>query len=165
MTEIRETTLDDLESLREIYNHYVLNTHITFDLTSVDAENRANWFLQFNHNPRHRLFTATANGDIVGYASSSQFRLKAAYDGSVETTIYLHPEYTGSGTGKLLYQHLLNELKKGQCVHRCYGVIALPNEASIGLHRSLGFTDAGRLSEVGFKFDQYWDTFWMELAL
>ena len=165
MAEIRETRREDLASLREIYNHYVLNTHITFDLEPVGAEDRSRWFQQFNHNLQHRLFTALEDGKVVGYACSSQFRVKAAYDGSVETTIYLRPQYKGSGLGKSLYQHLIAELRNSQVVHRCYGVIALPNDASIGLHQSLGFTLAGRLTEVGYKFDQYWDTQWMELAL
>ncbi|MFT7218938.1 MAG: phosphinothricin acetyltransferase [Candidatus Azotimanducaceae bacterium] len=162
---IRQSSIEDLEALRDIYNYYVLNTPITFDIEPVDLSDREVWLRQFNHNDRHFLYTATNNGKVVGYASSSQFRTKAAYNGSVETTIYLHPERIGGGAGKALYSHLLEQLRNSGTVHRCYGVITLPNEASVGLHRSLGYHDAGKLTQVGFKFGQYWDTLWMELPL
>ena len=158
---IREASQDDLPALCEIYNHYVQHTHVTFDLVPFSVEQRRDWFTQFNKNPRHRLFVTLKDGNVVGYASSSWFRLKPAYDQSVETTIYLAPEATGLGLGRPLYTHLLNSLETAD-VHRCYGIIALPNDASVKLHKSLGFSEAGQLHEVGFKFDQYWDTLWLE---
>ena len=98
------------------------------------------------------------------FRSSSRFRVKPAYNNSVETTIYLNPDATGKGIGRRLYAALLDELTSTS-VHRCYGVIALPNDASVRLHKQLGFTEAGHLTEVGYKFDRYWDTLWLEKRL
>ncbi len=158
---IREATRDDATALAEIYNHYVRTTHITFDLEPVTVENRERMIDGYNKNARHRLFVGTDNEQIVGYVSSSQFRTKPAYDLSVETTIYLDHRSTDKGYGKKLYAHLFRELEATD-VHRYYGIIALPNEASIELHREFGFVEKGILTEVGYKFEKYWDTLWME---
>ncbi len=99
-----------------------------------------------------------------GNSSSSSFRPKPAYYRSVETTIYLAEDYAGNGYGQQLYDHLISVLKETEA-KRCYGIIALPNDGSIRLHEKLGFKKVGHLSEVGFKFDQYWDTAWMEKSL
>ena len=161
---IRMPTAADAGTLADIYNHYVINTHITFDIDPVSVENRLEWMAGYNNSNRYRLLIAESNGIVLGYASSSRFRVKPAYDNSVETTIYLDPGAAGSGLGALLYGALLESLAAAG-VHRCYGVIALPNPASIRLHSRFGFTEAGRLTEVGYKFDQYWDTLWMEKRL
>jgi phosphinothricin acetyltransferase len=161
---LRIATIDDLEAITRIYNHYVVNTHVTFDLEPVSLENRKSWFTAFNKDPLHRLLVGETDEGIIGYASSSRFRVKPAYESSVETTIYLDPESTGLGYGRALYEHLLQALT-GTAVHRCYGVIALPNEASVSLHKKLGFREAGRFTEVGYKFDQFWDTLWMERSM
>lgn len=158
---IREAVPDDIRALVNIYNHYVLETHVTFDLDPVDVDARLSWLKQYNRNPRHRLFVGISNNEVIGYASSSQFRIKPAYDLSVETTIYLSPEAQGNGFGAQLYEHLLRSLDATD-VHRCYGIIALPNDASVALHARFGFVEAGKLTEVGYKFEQYWDTLWME---
>ena len=158
---IREAAPADIEPLRAIYNYYVRNSHITFDLEEVSQDNRTEWFAGFNRNDLHRLFVAETGQGIVGYACSTRFRSKPAYDRSVETTIYLDHNFQGSGYGLNLYTHLLQALHVAS-VHRCYSIIALPNDASIALHERLGFRQVGRLTEVGFKFGQYWDTLWME---
>ena len=89
---------------------------------------------------------------------------KAAYDTSVECSIYLDPLMTGHGYGKQLYRQLLLNLQQHD-VHRCYGIITLPNLASISLHAQLGFTEVARLTEVGRKFGKYWDTLWVQKSL
>ena len=71
------------------------------------------------------------------------------------------PEATGRGVGRMLYAALLAELA-GEDVHRAYAAVALPNDASVALHRAFGFTDVGVFSEVGRKFDRWWDVLWLE---
>ena len=110
---------------------------------------------------RHRLLVAEREGEILGYASSSQLRVKAAYDTSVETSIYLRTEAQGSGTGSRLY-HELFELLRHEDVHRAYAGITLPNEPSIAIHKKFGFKQVGLFQEVGRKFGQYWDVAWFE---
>ncbi|MFT7246026.1 MAG: phosphinothricin acetyltransferase [Candidatus Azotimanducaceae bacterium] len=154
----------DLPELTEIYNHYVLNTAFTFDTTPFSAADRKTWLTQFEPASIHQCLVAKRNNDILGYASSSKLRPKPAYNSSVETTIYLRPDAGGDGLGSRLYQTLLTNLEN-LGVHRVYGIVALPNEASMHLHQQHGFVQIGVLNEVGYKFGQFHDTAWLEKRL
>jgi phosphinothricin acetyltransferase len=162
---IREARPEDLPRLLEIYNHYVEHTHCTFDTELISLEARHHWFDSFSETGPYRLFLAESNGQVEGYASSGQFRKKTAYARSVETSIYLAPDHCGVGTGRALYAHLLEALEEEPTVHRAYGGVALPNQASITLHQQLGFKRVGTFSEVGFKLGRYWDVAWFERTL
>jgi phosphinothricin acetyltransferase len=163
-TQIRHAVQDDLVTLTNIYNHYVINTAITFDLQPFTPATRRPWLDKFHPGSAHQCLVIEVNGRLAGYASSAQLRPKAAYDTSVECSIYLDPAMTGQGHGKQLYKQLLLNLQQ-QDVHRCYGIITLPNLASTRLHEQLGFTEVARLNEVGRKFDTYWDTLWVQKSL
>lgn len=162
---IRTATEASLPALVRLYNHYVTNTHITFDVSPLKAQERRGWFGGFSTTGPHRLLMAEDGGRPVGYASSSPFRPKPAYHRSVETTIYLDPGAAGRGIGLLLYGALLEALEAEPLAHRAYAGIALPNPGSIALHERLGFRLAGTFREVGFKFGQYWDVNWYEKDL
>ena len=163
--QIRNARADDLSPLLEIYNHYVVHTHITFDVDPQTLDERRVWLSGFSDSGRHRLLVAESDDRVIGYASSGRFRTKPAYDSSVETTIYLATDATGAGIGKALYGRLLEILEAEAGVHRAYGGVAVPNEASIALHEALGFERVARFGEVGFKFERYWDVVWFERAL
>jgi phosphinothricin acetyltransferase len=107
---------------------------------------------------------AVDSDDVVGFATSSRFRAKAAYDTSVETTVYCAPNGVGRGVGTALYRRLFDVLA-AEDVHRAYAGIALPNDQSVALHRKLGFAPVGTYREVGRKFGAYWDVQWFERAL
>ncbi len=154
----------DLPGLTGIYNHYVRETPITFDLEPFSVEARRPWFEQFGSEGPHRLLVAESGGDLLGYACSHRFRVKPAYDVSVEATIYLHPERMGNGTGSRLYTALF-ELLEDEDVHRAYAGVTLPNERSLQIHRRFGFREIGAFNEVGRKFGRYWDVMWLEKAL
>jgi len=162
---IRTSQEQDLPELVRIYNHYVTTTHITFDTRAFNLEQRRDWFDGFSVSGPHRLLVAELANRPVGYASSSPFRAKSAYDHSVETTVYLDPAFTGRGIGRALYKALLEALRAEECVHRAYGGIALPNPQSIALHERLGFHLVGIFREVGFKLGKYWDVSWYEKGL
>lgn len=155
----------DLPRLLEIYNHYVEHTHITFDTELVTLEDRHQWFADFGTTGPHRLFVVEAGGSVQGYASSRVFRARRAYDRSVESSVYLAPESGGAGFGSALYERLLDVLREEQGVHRVYGGIAIPNEASVALHQRFGFKLVATFSEVGFKFGRYWDVVWFERSV
>ncbi|MEM8809069.1 MAG: N-acetyltransferase family protein [Cyanobacteria bacterium P01_G01_bin.38] len=162
---IRPAIPDDVIPLTELYNDYILKTTITFDVIPYTVEQRREaWFTHYKDTGRHRLLVAELNGNLVGYATSSQFRTKAAYDTSVETSIYLHPDAQGQGLGTRLYETLFTVLK-AEDVHRAYAGITLPNPKSIALHEKFGFQSVGRYREVGRKFDRYWDVEWYEKGL
>lgn len=159
---IRPGESDDLSQLVDIYNHYVSNTHITFDTEPFLVAARIPWFAQFSDSGAYRLLVAENEGAVIGYASSTNFKPRAAYNTSVETSVYLHPDETGKGTGRGLYSALLDALQKEPSVHRAYGGVATPNPSSEKLHEQLGFEKVGTYHEVGYKFDKYWDVCWYE---
>lgn len=161
---IRRIEQADLRPLLDIYNHYVLNTHITFDVEPRTLEQRQAWLDHFKPAGRHQCFVAAKEGRPVGWASSHPFKDRAAYDTSVETSIYLAPGEGGKGLGRKLYRALLEALAQ-EDVHRAFGGIALPNEASIGVHLALGYTHVGTYQEVGRKFGKFWDVAWYQRVM
>ena len=106
--------------------------------------------------------TVDEDGDVIGYACSTSFKIKPGYRTSVQTSVYLDTAHRGRGVGTSLYSTLLNELSRESGVHRAYGGVALPNPQSIALHERLGFRLIGTYREVGFKLDKYWDVSWYE---
>ena len=161
---IRRGVSGDLPELTELYNHYVRETAITFDVEPFTLATRRPWLEQFAGAGRHQLFVAEREGRVLGYACTGSFRPKAAYLPSVETSVYLRPEEHGRGLGTRLYAVLFEALG-GEDVHRAYAGITLPNPASIALHARFGFRECGTLGEVGRKFDRWWNVLWMEKAL
>jgi phosphinothricin acetyltransferase len=161
---IRAGRASDLPALTEIYNHYVLNTAATFDIEPFAVADRRAWLSYYSETGPHRLLVAERDDEVAGYATSSAFRAKPAYDPSIEVTVYLRPGATGSGLGSALYERLFADLA-GEDLHRAYAVIALPNDTSVALHRRFGFIEVGTLTEVGRKFDQWWDVLWMQRPL
>jgi phosphinothricin acetyltransferase len=161
---VRVGTEQDLEAINGIYNEYVKETHFTFDIHPVTIEARREWFTHYGTSGRHRLLVAIEAGAVVGFATSSRFRPKPAYETSVETSIYLVADAVGRGAGSKLYEELFRSLD-GEDVHRAYAGIALPNPASVALHERFGFKRVAHFTEQGRKFDRYWDVAWFEKSL
>ena len=162
--QVRPAKEADLSAINAIYNHYVQESHVTFDLEPTTMESRQEWFGHYTNKGPHRLFVAVEDGQVIGFASSSVFKSRAGYATSVETSVYVAPEHGGKGTGARLYERLFAALN-GQDVHRAYAGIALPNPASIALHERFGFKRVAVFTEPGRKFDRYWDVAWFEKAL
>lgn len=167
---IRAGEAGDLASIVGIYNHYIETSPVTFDLTQHTVAGRQQWYSAFSATGRHRMRVAEelvsgSGSRVLGYACSGPFRHKAAYDPSVEASVYVDAEAVGRGIGAALYADLLSILRAEPGVHRVYAGITLPNEASVGLHERFGFEQVGRFREVGFKFDRYWDVAWYELGV
>jgi len=162
---IRAATLDDLNGLTAIYNHYIVNTAITFDLKTLTPAERRGWFDDHRESGPHRLLVAAdGHGRCLGYASSSRWRPKAAYDTTVETSVYCHPDARGRGCGTALYAALFAALES-EDVHTIVAGMSLPNPASLSLHQRFGFRPVGVFHAVGRKFDQFWDVAWFERSL
>ncbi|PHQ51166.1 GNAT family N-acetyltransferase [Streptomyces cinnamoneus] len=159
--QVRPGGEEDLDALTEIYNHYVRETAITFDVTPFTPEERRRWLLSYSQDGPYRLLVAREGGEgpegrVLGYATSSPFRAKAAYRTSVEVSVYCAPAARGRGVGTLLYEALFAALE-GEDVHRAYAGVTEPNPASARLHRRFGFAPVGTFREVGRKFGRYWD--------
>ncbi|MGB3296802.1 MAG: N-acetyltransferase family protein [Phormidesmis sp.] len=162
---VRDYRAMDIEALTALYNHYILETTITFDLQPYTAQQRQEmWMSHYASSGRYRLLVAEREGQLVGYATSSKLRVKAAYDTSVETSVYLSSAAQGYGIGTQLYSALFEALA-AEDVHRAYACITLPNEASMAIHQKFGFEQVGLFREVGRKFDRYWDVAWLERAM
>ncbi|MEU9460424.1 GNAT family N-acetyltransferase [Streptomyces sp. WC2508] len=167
--QVRPGIEGDLVALTDIYNHYVRETTVTFDTTPFTPEQRLPWLRSHSEDGPHRLLVAKAVRivgpfSILGYATSSAFRPKAAYSTSVEVSVYCAPWATGSGVGTLLYTALFEALA-GEDVHRAYAGVTRPNDASVRLHERFGFRHVGTYAEVGRKFGTYWDVAWYEKRL
>ena len=164
--QVRPGVEEDLDALTDIYNHYVRETPITFDTAVFTPEERRPWLLSHPVDGPHRLMVATDadTQEILGYATSSPYRVKPAYGTSVEVTVYVAPHAGRRGIGTLLYKALFEALAE-EDLHRAYAGIAQPNEASTRLHERFGFRYVGTYREVGRKFGRYWDVAWYEKEL
>lgn len=161
METIRPGREEDLPGIVGIINHYIETTPITFDVVPFTVETRMPWFEQFGAEGRHRLFVAERDGAVVGWSCSGVFRPKPAYATTAETAIYTAPGEGGQGLGTRLYERLFQALR-GEDLHRLVAGVTLPNEASLRLHARMGFERIGVFSEVGRKFERYWDVAWHE---
>jgi phosphinothricin acetyltransferase len=128
------------------------------------AEERRPWLEQHRSGGRHRLLVAVEGSRIVGWATTSPFRPRAAYATTVESSVYCAPEHLGRGIGSRLYRALFEAIAQ-EDIERIVAGITLPNPASLRLHRRFGFRRVGTFHRVGRKFDRYWDVAWFERSL
>ena len=161
---IRPARESDLARINEIYNVYIVDSPISFDLEPWDLEQRAAWWDHYADTGPYRVFVAEVDGDVVGTAYSTRYREKAAYRSSVETTVVLDPGYVAIGIGRQLVTTVLETLQS-EGIHRAYAIITIPNEASVRLHEALGYRLVGMLDDVGFKLGRYWPTAILEKRL
>jgi phosphinothricin acetyltransferase len=161
---IRPASKFDLPRLTEIYNYYVLHTPVTFDIEAQTVEQRAVWFAQFSETGRYRLLVAEENELVLGYAGTTRFRARPAYDTTVEATIYCAPEAVGRGVGSQLYAALFTALAEEE-IHRVVAGYVPPNPESAALHERFGFKPVGVFTENGYKLGRYWDVCWFERGL
>ncbi|NUP35315.1 MAG: N-acetyltransferase [Streptomycetaceae bacterium] len=154
---IRPVHYDDLEAVTAIYAHYVANSVATFDEVAPGVDM---WAAKADDLGARGLPFLVAEDDwqVVGFAYAGPWRPKPAYRHTVEDTIYLSPDHTGKGIGRTLLSTLL-PLCADAGIRRVLAVIADgDDDSSVRLHKSFGFTEAGRLTEVGFKFGRWLDT-------
>jgi phosphinothricin acetyltransferase len=158
---IRAATDSDLPRINAIYNAYIVGRHTSFDLEPWTIADRTSWFEKYGTQGRYRVLVMEIDAVVVGFASSSPFRAKKAYDTSVETTIVFDERVLGRGLGKILLPALIDVL--ADCnVHRAYALIALPNEPSVSLHAANGYREVGVLEDVGYKLGAYHSVLIME---
>lgn len=153
--EVRAATERDAAAVAEIYAPYVSDTAVTFEteiLSAGDIVDRMRsgaglypWFVAEDD-----------RGAVIGYAYAARFRARNAYRFAVETTVYVDPRVHGQGIGRTLYGQLLATLE-AQGFTQAIAAIALPNQASIRLHETLGFVATGVYHQVGYKLDEWHD--------
>ena len=159
---LRPAVAGDSGAIAAIYNHYVATTVITFEEEPVSASEMARRIADVGSVSLPWL-VAEREGKVVGYAYASPWRARSAYRFSVEVTVYVDPDCPRLGIGRRLYEELLPTLK-ARGIHAAFGVIALPNEASVALHEKFGFVKVAHLREVGLKFGRWIDVGYWQLT-
>lgn len=160
---VRPASDSDAEAIARIYNHYILDTTITFEEQPLSPEAMAERIRAIASAGLPWL-VAEQRGQVAGYAYASKWQGRCAYRFTVESTVYLDPAALGQGLGSQLYQALLAQLRDGS-MHVVIGGIALPNPASVALHERLGFEKVAHFKEVGFKFDHWIDVGYWQARL
>jgi phosphinothricin acetyltransferase len=159
---IRLATDADLTKIDEIYNHYVLTSTCTYQTEPNTPDERRQWLA--GRGPLHPATVAELDGQIVGWASLSPFRARAAYDRTVENALYVRPDLQRRGIGKALLEDLIERARAVN--HHCIiAVIDAEQDGSIKLHERHGFVEVARLRQVGFKFGQWLDVLFLQLLL
>jgi len=158
---IRPAMESDLPSLTAIYNYYIVNTNIAFDTEAMSIDDYKPWFEKYSDNGPYRLFVAELEGVVVGSAGSRQYRDHPAFVETVEFGIYLDLKAQGKGAGKKLYSALFDALKNEK-VHLVVAGVALPNSASVALHKAMGFTEVGVFDQYAQKNGQYISSMWFQ---
>jgi len=162
---IRDAVPADLPWVREIYNHYVANSTVTFD---EDAMTLREWKSKYAY--LHKLnmpfiVAVSPSGQILGYALVSPWKQKRAYRFTVENSIYLGAASTGKGLGPVLMQELIDRSKAAGLKEMIAVIADKGAEASIKMHENFGFTEIGRMGRVGYKFDRWLGTVLMQRSL
>lgn len=160
--EIRQIALADAPAIQAIYAPYVAATTISFEEVSPDVSEIERRIAAIR--PLYPYLVAEIGGLIVGYANACEHRTRAAYRTSVDVTVYVAPGAQRCGIARGLYSHLL-PAAASMGYHAAFAGIALPNDASVGLHEAMGFEPVGVYREVGRKFDAWHDVGWWQRLL
>lgn len=158
---IQEVTLEDAEKVADVYNYYIQNTHHTFETEPLSIELMRKRIDKVTED--YPFLVAENDGQILGYAYASQFKLRQAYEYSAEVAIYVKNESKKRGIGSLLYKNLFEKLADTD-VHTVVAGISLPNDASVKFHEKLGFEKVAHFKEIGYKLGRwidigYWEKF------
>lgn len=157
---IRNVTPDDAQEICRIYNYYIQNSMATFEdspVTHDEMETRIR-----KTTSKYPWIVYENKDHLDGFAYATEWKSRAAYKLTVESTVYIDHSITEKGIGKKLYTELLKILKS-YGFRNAIGSIALPNEKSICLHEHLGFKKAGVIEKAGIKFGQAVDVgFWQK---
>ena len=158
---VRTATTADAEAIAKIYAPIVQHSPTSFeeeppDAVELDRRMRAC--------PRLPWLVAQTPDRVVGYAYAARHRQRPAYRWSADSSVYVEPGHHGRGVGRLLYERLIEEMTALGYVSLFAG-IALPNDASVGLHEAVGFRPVGVYRSVGFKHGQWRDVGWWQRLL
>lgn len=159
---IRFAKVSDALEIAKIYSHYVLNSTCTFEVCPPNVSEFEERIEKISKD--FPFLICECDQEIVGYAYGFQHKAREAYQWSADASVYVSPAWHRKGIGKVLYLRLF-ELLKRQGYFNVYAGITLPNENSVALHESLGFTLVGVYKNVGYKFDAWQDVGWWQLTL
>ncbi|WP_225976244.1 GNAT family N-acetyltransferase [Mucilaginibacter ginsenosidivorax] len=160
---IRQASIKDAGDILDIYNDAILNTTAVYSYEPHTINMRLEWLEEKKRN-NIPVFVAEADGKVAGFASYGPFRAWAAYQYTIEHSVYVHKSYRQQGIAGKLLVHLIETVKQKQ-VHTIIAGIDANNIASISLHQKLGFAEIGTFKQVGYKFNNWLDLKFMQLIL
>ena len=150
---IRSVRLSDAKAITKIYNYYIKETTVTFEteeITEKEMKSRITKTLEYGY----PFIVYEEDGIVTGYAYVRKWRERISYDNTLETSIYVDKDKKTKGTGKKLYNSLI-ELCRKSGVHVLIGVLADTNTASQKLHENTGFEKTGHFKEAANKFGKF----------
>ncbi len=160
---LRPVAETDAEAITRIYNHYVVDTTVSFETEALSCEEMLRRIREISaHYP---YYVAVEEGRVVGYCCVHRWKERKAYSHSLEVTIYLDPEHRGKGTGSMMMNHLLDACRRMPGCRCLVACITEENAASLAFHARHGFKQVSCFKEVGYKFGRWLDVVDMELIL
>lgn len=153
-----------LEAIRAIFNDAIVNTTALYDYEPRSVEVMEAWFAVKEEKKLPVIGVLDDDGTLMGFGSYGPFRPHAAYQHTVEHSIYLDARFRGRGLGRQILQRLIEKARE-QGYHMMIGVIDAENGTSIALHEKMGFAHCGHIKEAGFKFGRWLDLELMQLIL
>ncbi|MBB1517514.1 N-acetyltransferase [Tessaracoccus sp. MC1679] len=163
MPTIRPAQPRDLPAITDIYNEAGVGTTASYALDPVSLDDRRAWWERLTASG-YPVLVLEDGDEVFGYASYAQFRPLAGYAHTVEHSVYIRSGRRAAGAGRMLMLALI-DYARGRGVHVMVGVVDGANEESLTFHRKLGFTESGRLPQVGRKFDRWLDVVFVTLVL
>ncbi len=161
-SKIRLVTVEDAESILDIYAPYVSNTSVTFEYEAPTLDEMQNRIA--NISKRLPYLVCEQNGNIIGYTFATKHRERAAYNWSVESSIYIFSNFHRKKVATALYNCLFEFLQR-QGYYNVYAGITIPNDTSLEFHKAQGFKTVGTYTNVGYKFSQWHDVIWLQKNL
>ncbi|KPF42868.1 N-acetyltransferase family protein [Rhizobium sp. G187] len=161
---IRNLTAEDMPSVTAIYSQAVLEGTASYELVPPGVDEMTARFAAITGKGYPYLAALDGDNNLLGYAYASAFRTRPAYRWLVEDSIYVAEQARGLGVGKALLQALVQRCE-GLGFRQMVGVVGGASDASVAVHRSCGFTLAGRLDGTGFKHGLWLDTIFMQRPL
>ncbi len=159
---IRRVTPQDTAAITGIYNEYIAHTVISFETEPLSETEMQRRIGQIS--AAFPYFVYEIDDEVAGYCYAHEWKERAAYRHTLETTVYLSPRHTGKGIGLALMQRLIDECRN-RGYHALIACITGNNEASKALHAKLGFTQVSHFKAVGYKLGQWLDVVDYELLL
>ncbi len=160
--QIRPVTLEDAGAIVDIYNYFITDTTVTFEVQPLTVEEMAERIREIS--ARFPYFVYEEDGRVLGYCYAHLWKERAAYSKTLETTVYLHKDATHRGIGSLMVNHLV-DLCRDEGYHALIACITEGNEASVKMHEKLGFRQVSEYKEVGRKFGEWLGVVDLELLL
>lgn len=161
---IRPATPSDIPAILDIYNHAVIHSTATAEYNPHTLGMRQEWYEEHMKDGMPILVAENDERKVVGWSSLSKFHSRYGYRFTVEDSVYIAEGWRGQGVGKQLVAPLV-DIARDHKLHVILASIDSENEASIRLHKGLGFVEVGTLGEVIYKFDRWLSTVFLQLTL